>query len=246
MIWAHFKTIFSFRIYHRLALVPRGQTVWFAVYLFFLSLLVFHFAANAEIRKNLPVFLKNLPVVTVEKGVLTAPEKSVSAAIPNSGFVITFDASRQTPPSLDSMTEKGQLMLIGKKDIYMPASAGVQTREIPPSVTFTSTPEFLAKHQKDISTALKTVSLFAALILIPLVMLFDFCIAASAGFFFKLLTRAAVPNTVIFKWAAFLLGPLAALWYIRLWFYIPLFTLAQVILAIIYMQQIFNTLPEER
>lgn len=246
MIWAHFKTIFSFRVYHRLAFATRGQTFWFTVYLFFLSLLVFHFAANTEIRENLPVFLKNFPAVTVEKGVLTAPDKPVSAEVPQSGFKITFDASRTQPPTLESMTEKRQLMLVGQKDIYMPSSAGVQTRAIPPSVTFTSTPEFLSQHQKDIAAALKTVSFLAALILIPLIMLFDFCIAAAAGFFFKLITRANVPNTVIFKWAAFLLGPLAALWYVRLWFYIPLFTLAQVILCLIYIQQIFNTLPEDR
>lgn len=246
MIWAHFKTIFSFSIYHRLAFASRGQTVWFVLYLFVLSLFVFHVAAGDKIRKNLPVLLKNFPVITVEKGVLTAPQKEVSAEIPQSGFSLTFDATRTTPPGLDEMTRKQQLMLVGKDKIYMPSSAGVQTRDIPPSVTFSTTPEFLEKHQSDIAAALKTVAFLAGLILIPLTMFFGFCTAAAAGFFFKLITRARVPNAVIFKWAVFLLGPLAVLWYVRLWFYIPLFTLAQVILCLIYMQQIFNTLPEER
>ena len=71
-------------------------------------------------------------------------------------------------------------------------------------------------------------------------------LAAAAGLFFKLLSRRAVPNRIIFKWAFFMLGPLCALWYARLWVNIPLFSLAQVILCLIYMQQIFNTLPEEK
>ncbi|MGN1058233.1 MAG: DUF1189 family protein [Candidatus Avelusimicrobium sp.] len=246
MLWAHFKTIFSFRIYHRLAAATRAQTVWFAVYLFFLSLIVFHFAAGDKIKENLPVFLKNFPVVTFEKGVLTAPQQEVRAEIPQSGFFITFDAQRKTPPTLDEMTEKQQLMLISQNKLYMPSSAGVQSRDIPPSVSFSATPEFLAKHQADIAAALKVVAFLTACLLIPLMMLFGFCTAAAAGFFFKILTRANVPNAVICKWAVFLLGPLAALWYVRMWFYIPLFTLAQVILCLIYVQQIFNTLPEDR
>lgn len=246
MIWAHFKTIFSFSVYQRLAFATRTQTFWFAAYLFFLSLLVFHFAADAHIRENLPVFLKNFPAVTFEKGVLTSPQTPVNAPIPQSGFVITFDAARQTPPTLSEMTEKNQLMLVNQNRMYMPSSAGVQSRTLPEEMSFSATPQTLEEHRGDIEAALKVIAFLTALMLVPLIMLFDFCVAACAGLFFKFITRAAVPNTVIFKWAAFLLGPLAALWYVRLWFYIPLFTLAQVILCVIYMQQIFNTLPEER
>lgn len=246
MIWAHFKTIFSFRVYHRLAFAARGQIFWFIAYLFFLSLVVFHFAANARIQQNLSVFLKNFPAVTFEKGFLTAPQTPVNAPIPQSGLVLAFDAARQTPPTLAEMTEKKQLMLVTQNKIYMPSSAGVQSQILPQDFTFSATPETLAAHQPDIAAALKVAAFLTAVILVPLIMLFDFCLAACAGMFFKLLTRTAVPNRIILKWAAFLLGPLAALWYVRLWFYIPLFTLAQVILCIIYMQQIFNTIPEER
>lgn len=229
-----------------MAFATRGQTIWFAVYLFFLSLIVFHFAAGARIRENLPVFLKNFPTVTFEKGVLTAPKTPVSAPLAQSGLVITFDAARKTPPTLAEMTEKRQLMLFSQNRVYMPSAAGVQSRPLPPEMTFSATPAFLAKHQRDIAAALKAAALLTAILLIPLIMLFDFCLAAAAGMLFKLITRAPVPNGVIFKWAAFLLGPLAALWYARLWFYIPLFTLAQIILCLIYIQQIFNTIPEDR
>ena len=77
-------------------------------------------------------------------------------------------------------------------------------------------------------------------------MLFGFCLAGATGLFFKLLYRSYVPRAAVLKWAFFMLGPLSALWYVRMWVNIPLFTFAQVILCIIYMQQIFNTLPEER
>lgn len=246
MIWAHFKTIFSFSVYQRLVFVSRGKTWGFVVYLFFLSLLVFHFAADAHIRENLPVFLKNFPAVTFEKGFLTSPHSPVNAPIPQSEFVITFDAVRQTPPTLSEMTEKNQLMLVNNNRVYMPSSSGVQSRTLPAEMSFSATPQTLEKHRGDIEAALNVIAFLTALMLVPFIMLFDFSIAACAGLFFKFITRAAVPNSAIFKWAAFLLGPLAALWYVRLWFYIPLFTLAQVILCVIYMQQIFNTLPEER
>jgi len=246
MFGAHLKTIFSFRIYHRLAFATRGQTAWFASYLFFLSLLIFHFAAAAHIRENLPVLLKNFPQVTFEKGFLTQPKEPVSMTVPQTDFIITFDASRQTPPTLAEMTEKKQLMLVSQNRLYMPSSSGVQSREIPPAADFTASPDFLNRHRQDISAALGAVGFFASLLLVPFIMLFDFCVAAAVGLFFKLITRSAVPRGVVFKWAVFMLGPLAALWYVRLWINIPLFTLAQIILCIIYMQQIFNTLPEDR
>lgn len=228
-----------------MAFATRWQTFWFDAYVFFLSLVVFHFAADAHIQKNLPVFLKNFPAVTFEKGFLTAPPAPVQALIPQSGFVIAFDAARQSPPTAAEMTDNKQLMLVNKNQVYMLSSSGVQSQTLPADLSFSTTPETLAARQNDIAAALNVVSFITALILVPMIMLFDFCIAACAGMFFKLITRAAVPNAVIFKWAVFLLGPLSALWYVRLWFYIPLFTLAQVILCIIYMQQIFNTIPEE-
>ena len=48
------------------------------------------------------------------------------------------------------------------------------------------------------------------------------------------------------KWAVFLMGPLSALWLVHLFVGVPLFTLAVIIVCIIYMQQIFNTLPEAK
>ena len=67
MIFAHLKTIFSFRVYHQLARATKWQMLGFGLYLFLLSLLVFHFFTGAYIRENLPVFLKNFPQATRQK-----------------------------------------------------------------------------------------------------------------------------------------------------------------------------------
>lgn len=246
MLWLHFKTIFSFSFYKRLLFASRKQMIAFGVYLFLLSVLVFHFAADHHIEKNLPILLKNFPQVTFEKGVLTAPQEPLSVTIPQTDFRIVFDAARQVPPTQSEMAEKGILMLVTGNQMYMPTSAGVQAQPIPAEATFTTTQEFLAKQQDTLEFSLSAISFMASLMIIPFVLLFGFCVASAVGLFFKLLGGLFIPRAAIFKWAFFILGPFCALWYVRLWFYIPLFTLAQVILCIIYVQQIFNTLTEEK
>ncbi len=246
MIWAHLQTIFSYRAYHRLAFATRLQCVGFVAYLGLLSLLVFYSFSSGYIRRNLPVFLKNFPQVTFEKGKLTAPDKPVWAYFPNSPFKIEFDAARQTPPTNRELIEKHTLALVTQSTVYMPGSTAVQTHLLPATFSATTSQAFLHTHQPLIAGALGTAAFMAAFFLIPLTLLFDFCIAAAVGFTFNLLNRSRVPRQVVLRWALFLLGPLSVLWYIRLWFNIPLFTLAQFILCIIYMQQIFNLLPEEK
>lgn len=246
MLLAHLKTIFSFRFYHRLAFATRGQLFGFGAYLFLLSVIVFHFFAEAYIRENLPVLLKNFPQVTFEKGVLTEPKTPVSVSVPQSDFKIVFDASLTTPPTLKEMTDSRTLMLVTGDKLYMPGSGGVQSRTLPQTLTFTASQENLEKEKNTLAGALAAVGFLTSLFAVPLVMFFGFCIAGAAGLFFKLLTRSSVPRAVVLKWAFFMLGPLAALWYVRMWINIPLFTFAQVILCLIYMQQIFNTLPEEK
>ena len=246
MLWLHFKTIFSFSFYKRLLFASRKQMIWFGAYLFLLSVLVFHFAADHHIEENLPILLKNFPQVSFEKGELVSPQTPVSVTVPQTDFKILFDATREVPPTPSELTEKKILMLINGNKMYMPSSAGVKTQQIPAEASFTTTPEFLAKQQSTLEFSLSAVSFMASLMLLPFVMLFGFCMASAVGLIFKLINGFFIPRAAIFKWAFFMLGPLSALWFVRLWFYIPLFTLAQVILCIIYMQQIFNTLTEEK
>ena len=244
MIWTHLKTIFSFRFYHILAFSSRRFMVGFGIYLFFLSSIVFYFFSNGYIEKNLPILLKNFPQVTFEKGVLTQPQTPVSVSVPQSDFKITFDASLKTPPSAEEMLRSNTLMLISGNKLYMAGSGGLQTQEMPNTFSFVTSQENLAKAQDTLSAALSAVAFLTSLLVLPFMLLFGFCLAGATGLFFKLFYRSPVPRGLVLKWAFFMLGPLSALWYIRLWYPIPLFTFAQLILCVIYMQQIFNTLPE--
>lgn len=240
------QTLFSFRFYHRLVLAARWQVIGFVVYLGMLSLLMFNWFAGGFIRQNLPVFLKNFPQVTFEKGVLTAPDRAVYAVLPGGEFKLAFDASRQTPPTNHELVEQNILAMVVKNTVYMPGSPTVQARTLPATFSAQTTPEFLSQHQALLAGTMRAAAFFASLLLVPLVLLFDFCIAAAVGLFFNTLRLHRVPRAIVLRWAIFLQGPLAVLWYIRLWYNIPLFTLAQLILCIIYMQQIFNLIPEEK
>lgn len=244
MLWIHLQTLFSFRAYHKLIFATRWQLIGFAVYLWMLSLLVFYGYASGFVKKNLPVFLKNFPQVTFEKGVLTAPDKTVYAYLPGSDLKIAFESARQTPPTLSEFARQNISMWVSKNTLYMPGIGGVQAHPIPPALSATTTPQFLAKHQPVLAASLTATALFAALFFIPLVFAFNICLAAGVGFLFRALTFKWVPGGIIWRWALFLQGPLAVLWYVRLWYDIPLFMLAQTILCIIYVQQIFNLIPE--
>ena len=244
MIWTHLKTIFSFRFYHILAFASRRFMVGFGIYLFLLSSIVFYFFSTGYIRQNLPVLLKNFPQVTFEKGFLTQPQTSVSVSVPQSDFKITFDASLKTPPTAEEMLRGNTLLLVSGNQLYMAGNGRVQTQTLPESFSFVTSQENLEKEKDNLSAAFSAVAFLTGLMAIPFLLIFGFCLAGATGLFFKLARRSAVPRGMVFKWAFFLLGPLSALWYIRLWYPIPLFTFAQLIVCIIYMQQIFNTLPE--
>lgn len=244
MVWIHLKTLFSFHFYHRLILTTRWQVVGFVVYLWLLSVLVFYGFANGLVKKNLSVFLKNFPEVTFEKGVLTAPKDTVFVPLPGSDFKIAFDATRQTPPSSEELIRENILALVSSNTVYMPGSGHAQQRTLPPTLTVTTTQEFLNTHADFLVASLTATILMAACFLIPFVMLFDFFLALSVITFFSLWTRRLLPRHITLRWAVFLQGPLAILWYARLWYDIPLFMWAQVFLCIIYVQQIFNLIPE--
>ena len=245
MFWIHLQTICSFRVYHRLLGTSRGLRAGFAIYIGLLSVLVFYWCCSSSIRHRLPVLLKNFPQVTFEKGHLTAPPNPVYAYLPPSDFKIAFDASRQTPPTSAELVQNNWLALVTHDAFYMPESSSVRAVPIPADFSAVTTPDFLDRQQPALRNALRAVAFVAALILVPLVFLFDFCLAAAVGFFFNFRARRAVSSRTIWCWALFLQGPLAALWYVRLWYPIPLFMWAQLILCIIYTQQIFNLIPEE-
>lgn len=244
MLWIHLRTLFSFRVYHRLVYASRWHLFGFLVYLTLLSVLMFYWFSGSFIKQNVSAFLKNFPQVTFEKGVLTVPPTPVYAFLPQSDFKIGFDASRQTPPTAEELVQNNLLALFMQNTVYTPSATAVQTYQLPATLSVTTSQDFLAQHKSSFVQILRAFIFMASLLFIPLILLFNFCLAGAVCFFFNILTRRHLPQRVLLRWAVFLLGPLSVLWYIRLWYNIPLFPLAQLILCIIYVQQIFNLVPE--
>ena len=194
----------------------------------------------------MPVLLKNFPQVTFEKGVLTSPKEPVSLFIPQTEYKILFDSTAKVPPSLTEFANKKILAFITGKTLYVPGANNLQQQDLPESLSVTTTPDFLTEIQPQLLSMLRIIGFVLSLLFIPITLFFNFCLAGAVGLFFKLLNRRDVPRSIVFRWAFFLLGPLSALGFVNLWWPIPLFSFAQIILCIIYMQQIFNTIPEEK
>lgn len=243
MLFIHFKTLFSFKFYHRLLELNGKYALGFAAYLFALSVILLFFFTGSVLNQYLPAFLKNFPQVTFEKGVLTAPQQPVSAPVVGTDFKIVFDASATVPPTAHELTRTNTLAWVHKNSLYIPSGDTLQRQEIPPTLNFTSTPQTLEKYRSMLTASLRAALFITSLLFLALLLLYEFGLALCTVLVFNLLYGAFFPKKALLKLAAFLLGPLTALFWLRLWLNIPLFTLAQTILCIIYVQQIFNAIP---
>lgn len=246
MLFIHFKTLFSFKFYHRLAQLSALHAAAFVLYLYILGIIVLFFFTGSVLKHNLPVFLKNFPQVTFEKGVLTAPDKPVFAPIPNTDFKIVFDASAQVSPSNEDLLNNNTLAWVHKNQLYIPSASGLQHQTLPDTLNFTSDPETVEKYKTTLSVSLRVALFVTSLLMLAVLLVCNYCLTLGIVLFFNLLKGRPLPRAALAKLAAFLLGPLTTLFIIRLWINIPLFALAQVVLCIIYAQQIFNSLPEAR
>jgi len=245
MLFIHLKTLFSFRFYHRLAQLSIPYVVGFVAYLFLLNVIVLFFFTGSFLKTNLPVFLKNFPQVTFENGVLTAPQEAVSAPIPNTDFKIVFDAAATQAPAVEELLKNNILAWVHKNQLYIPSSTGLQIQELPNNLNFTSDQQTIEKYKKSLSISLRFALFFVSLLLLALFLLFDYCLALGVLFFFNVWRGFPLSQSALLKLAVFLLGPLTVLFFVHLWITVPLFAMAQLILSIIYVQQIFNTLPEK-
>ncbi len=246
MLFIHFKTLFSFKFYQRLiALAPRYA--WgFALYLFAVSVIVCVFFTNSVLKNNLPAFLKNFPQVTFEKGVLTAPDVPVEAPIPGTDFRITFDASAQVPPSAAELIKNNTLAWVHKNQIYIVSGERLQMQTLPENLSFTSSQENLKKYKGTLAAALRITAFFTSMFVLGFVFLMNWGLALCVCLFFNVFHHSPLSKGMLCKLAAFLLGPLMTLWCVRLWVNIPLFSLAQFIVCVIYVQQIYNSLRTGR
>ena len=244
MLFIHFKTLFSFQFYHRLATLGPKYAAGFAAYLFALCVIIVFFFTGSVLNKYLPAFLKNFPQVTFEKGVLTAPQQAVSAPIPDTDFKIVFDASAHMPPSADELVKDNTVAWVHNNGLYIPSGDTLQRQEIPANFTFTSSQEMLDKYRSTLSSSLRAALFITSFFFLALLLIYEFGLALCTLLIFNVFRGAFYSKTTLLKLAAFLLGPLTTLFWVRLWVNIPLFTLAQILLCIIYVQQIFNAQSE--
>ena len=244
MLFIHFKTLFSFKFYHHLAALSPKYAVGFVAYLFALCIIVGFFFTGSVLNKYLPAFLKNFPQVTFEKGVLTAPQEPVSALIPNTDFKIVFDASAAMPPSAEELVKDNTVAWVHQNGLYVPSGDALQRQEIPANFNFTSSQETLDKYRSTLSASLRAALFITSILFLLLLLMYEFGLALCVLLAFNILHGAFYSKTTLVKLAVFLLGPLTTLFLVRLWVHIPLFTLAQVVLCIIYVQQIFNSKAE--
>lgn len=243
MIKAHLLSLFSFRSYHSFSKATKWQILWFWLYLFLLGSLVFNLYFNNQVSKNLPAFINSFPQVTFEKGVLTAPNAPVFAPVTGTPFHLLFDKSLLTPPPTQEFLDKKVFLIVGQKNLYLSSGSSVDSRPLPTELNFTTTPEFMQQHQSALKSFLGAIGFLTSFILCGAVLLFGFCLAGSVGFFLRAIFRRPVPTGELLRWAAFLQGPVLTLWLLNLFIPVPMFTLAVIILCIIYMQQILNTWP---
>ena len=244
MLFIHFKTLFSFKFYLRLLQLTARQTVAFVVYLFVVSVIAAFFFTGSLVKKNLPVFLKNFPQITFEKGVLTSPQQPVSAFIPQTDFKIVFDAAAQVPPTAQELLEQNTVAWVHDNHIYIPSNNTLQIQTLPDNLNFTSSPQMLDKYRPTLMASLRAALFITSLLFIALIILFNYCMNLCVVLFFNLRHGAVLSKAQLLKLSAFLLGPLCILWIVRLWVNIPLFTVAQLFVSIIYTQQIFNATRE--
>ena len=243
MIGIWFYTLFDFRSYHALRQAKPWRTILFAVYLLLIGVLIFNLYFAWQVHKQLPVFIKNFPTITFDKGKLIAPDKAVSLSIPNTDYMLVFDANAKNPPSQQDFLDKKIIAFIAADHFYMPSVSGVNAQLVPSQIDGAFDSQRLQTYAPTIRSLLHTMAFFGAFLVVGSFLLFSILMAAAVVFFWSGMTRKRFPAGTIWRWAVFLQGPALILWMIHFIWGVPLFTFAMFILFNIYIQQICNTLP---
>ena len=246
MIPVFFQSVFSFRSYHRLRVLGPWRTGFFVFYLLLLGVLFFNIWFAFQLTEKLPVFLRAVPELTFEKGVLTSPQEALSVPVPGTDFTAVFDAAAKTPPSRQTFIDKRILFFIAGNKIYTASVAGVQSQTLPPQLSAEVTPQLLEKYTPSIKSVLQAAAFFGSFFALGFFFLFSFLLAASVVYMWSGWKRSPLPAGAVLRWAALLQGPALVLWLVNLFWGVPLFLFAVFILFMIYTQQIFNVMPEEK
>lgn len=246
MISIFFQSIFSFRAYHRLRGLGPWRTGLYVFYLLLLGVLAFNIWFAVQANAKLPVFLRAVPELTFEKGLLTGPQQAATAAIPGTDLKAVFDAGAKNPPSRQEFINQRILFFVSGNKIYTPSVAGVQSQTLPPQLHVRLTPQLLEKYTPAIKSVLQAAAFAGSFFALGLFFLFSWLLAASVVYVWSGWKRTPLPAGTVLRWAAFLQGPALALWLINLFWGVPLFMFAVFIVFMMYAQQIFNVMPEEK
>ena len=246
MLGVWFHTVFGFRSYHYLRQATPWRTAWFAIYLLAIGILVFNIYFAFQIHKQLPVFVKNFPSLTFDKGRLIAPDKAVSVVIPGTDYILRFDATAPHPPSVQNFINDKIIAFITGDRFYMISMGGLNSQPIPAQVDGVYDSQRLQSYVFTLRSLLSTMVFVGSFLITGTFLFFSMLMAAAVVFFWSRVSRKTQPFSTLTRWAVFLQGPAFVLWIIHLIWGVPLFSFAIFILFNIYVQQIFNTLPEKR
>ena len=242
-IW--FYTVFGFRPYHRLRQAGPWRTVLFAIYLLLVGVLIFNIYFAWQVHKQLPAFAAHFPTVTFDKGRLTAPDTPQSIAIPGTDYIVVLDAGAATPPARQEFIDKKIMMFVTGNSFYMPSVSGMNSQVLPAQLDGVYDVQRLQQYLPKLRTLLQAAAFFGSFFITGMFLFFSMLLAASVVFFWNGLRHARLPVGVMWRWAVFLQGPAVILWMAQLLWGVPLFPFALFILFNIYVQQIFNTLPQK-
>ena len=243
LIWL--KSIFSFSIYHLLGKTSAWRTAFFMLYLTLVGILVFNIYFAYQVHQNLPIFIQHFPTLTFTKGRLITQDKKI-LSIPGTDQSIIFAPEEVLPPSKEEFVEKQVVAFIRADRFYMPTVTGVSSQLIPPEIDGQINAQTLQTYAPTLRSLLQTFAFIGAFLIVGGFFIFSFLMAWTVCFFWRNLMRAPVALSTLTRWAVFLQGPVLVLWIIHLCIGVPLFFLAVFILLNIYVQQIFNTLPDNR
>lgn len=244
MIAIWLQSIFSFRAYHRLRNLSRWQTALFVLYLLIVGALVFNLYFARQVRQKLPVFIKSVPALTFEKGRLTAPAGKTAVYLPGTEYKIIFQVPPGALPTQTDFVQQKILAWVQENTVYMLSVGGLSKQEITASFSAQITPQWLQQYVPTVRSFLHMMIFFGSLLALGFFFICSMLMAGAVVYFWRGITRSPLPAGTLWKWAIFLQGPALVLWTVQLTVGVPLFAFALFILFNIYVQQIFNTLPE--
>lgn len=242
-IWL--QTIFGFRSYHRLHQAKRWQVALFVIYLAAIGILTFNLYIAWCLHKDLPAFIRQFPTITLEKGRLTEPKRPITVDVPHTQYHIVLDASAESVPSHAKFLADKIMIFVSQDRFYMPSVTSVNSQPIPTQADGTFDQARLQQYLPALRTFIQTVAFVGSFFALAMFFFFSVLLAAGVVFFWRTLTRSQVPAAALRRWAVFLQGPALVLWIIHLIWGVPLFPFALFVLFNIYVQQIFNTLPQK-